>query len=295
LLYCIQQTEPCLPSMPRHIVCLTFDFDTQSGFIARGMTTPTPLSRGEFGLIGAQRILALLKSQNIRATWFTPGFTIESHPKACEAVVEHGHEVAHHSWAHIPPANQSREEEEADLVRANAAIERLTGKTARGYRSPSWDLSDNTIDLLLAHGFLYDSSLMGADYWPYRARRGDRVALGQPYGQGEETALLEMPISWSLDDFPHFEFIRTPSSVLPGLQSARAVMQNWLDEFLYMKKTVEWGVLTYTMHPYVIGRGYRMLGLEDLIEKLAAEGAEFMTMEEAAREAQTHMGLSAPC
>ena len=35
--------------MPRHIVCLTFDFDTQSGFIARGMTTPTPLSRGEFG------------------------------------------------------------------------------------------------------------------------------------------------------------------------------------------------------------------------------------------------------
>ena len=99
----------------------------------------------------------------------------------------------------------------------------------------------------------------------------------------------------SLDDFPHFEFIRTPSSILPGLQSARAVMQNWLDEFLYMKKTVEWGVLTYTMHPYVIGRGYRMLGLEDLVEKLPAEGAVFMTMEEAAREAQTHMGLNAPC
>ena len=42
--------------MPRHIVCLTFDFDTQSGFIARGMTTPTSLSRGEFGLTGARRI-----------------------------------------------------------------------------------------------------------------------------------------------------------------------------------------------------------------------------------------------
>jgi hypothetical protein len=27
----------------RHIVCLTFDFDTQSGFIARGMKTSTPL------------------------------------------------------------------------------------------------------------------------------------------------------------------------------------------------------------------------------------------------------------
>jgi peptidoglycan/xylan/chitin deacetylase (PgdA/CDA1 family) len=272
--------------MPRHIVCLTFDFDTQSGFIARGMTSPTPLSRGEFGLIGARRILDLLQSRRLRATWFIPGFTIESHPAACEAVVEAGHEVAHHSWAHIPPANQSRDEEEADLVRANEAIKRLTGKPARGYRSPSWDLSDNTIDLLLAHGFLYDSSLMGADYWPYRARRGDRAVLGEPYGRGEETTLIEMPISWSLDDFPHFEFIRTPTSVLPGLQSARAVMQNWLDEFLYMKKSVDWGVLTYTMHPYVIGRGYRMLSFEEMVDKLTAEGAMFMTMEEAAREAQ---------
>ena len=127
--------------VPRHIVCLTFDFDTQSGFIARGMTTPTPLSRGEFGLVGARRILDLLKSSGIRSTWFVPGFTIESHPGACEAVVRDGHEVAHHSWAHIPPAQQSREEEEADLVRANDAIARLTGHKARGYRSPSWDLS----------------------------------------------------------------------------------------------------------------------------------------------------------
>ena len=275
--------------VPRHIVCLTFDFDTQSGFIARGMTTPTPLSRGEFGLVGARRILALLKSSGIRATWFIPGFTIESHPGACEAVVRDGHEVAHHSWAHIPPAQQSREEEEADLVRANDAIARLTGRKARGYRSPSWDLSENTIDLLLAHGFLYDSSLMGADYWPYRARRGDQAELGKPYRFGEETALLEMPISWSLDDYPHFEFVRTPTTVLPGLNSARTVMENWRDEFSYMQQTVEWGVLTYTMHPYVIGRGYRMLALEGLVKDLAAAGAVFMTMAEAAAEAQVRM------
>lgn len=275
--------------VPRHIVCLTFDFDTQSGFIARGMTTPTPLSRGEFGLVGARRILALLKSSGIRATWFIPGFTIESHVGACEAVVRDGHEVAHHSWAHIPPAQQSREEEEADLVRANDAVARLTGGRARGYRSPSWDLSENTIDLLLAHGFLYDSSLMGADYWPYRARRGDQAELGKPYRFGEETALIEMPISWSLDDYPHFEFVRTPTTVLPGLHSARTVMENWRDEFSYMQQTVEWGVLTYTMHPYVIGRGYRMLALEGLVKDLAAAGAVFMTMADAAAEAQVRM------
>jgi peptidoglycan/xylan/chitin deacetylase (PgdA/CDA1 family) len=271
--------------MPRHIVCLTFDFDTQSGFIAREMTTPTPLSRGEFGAMASRRILAFLKSRGIKATWFIPGFTIESWPRECEAVIEAGHEVAHHSWAHVPPALQTREQEEADLVRANEAIGRLSGRTARGYRSPSWDLSAHTIDLLLAHKFLYDSSLMGSDYLPYRARRGDAARLGEPFRFGEETALVEMPISWSLDDYPHFEFIRTPTSVLPGLQPARAVMQSWLDEFHYMKKTVDWGVLTYTMHPFVIGRGYRMLALEDLVDKLANAGAVFATMEAAAREA----------
>ena len=130
---------------------------------------------------------------------------------------------------------------------------------------------------------------MGADYWPYRARRGDKVELGKPYGYGEQSELIEMPISWSRDDYPHFEFVRTPTAVLPGLQSARAVMENWRDEFRYMQQTVDWGVLTYTMHPYVIGRGYRMLALEGLLKDLAAAGAAFMTMEDAANEAHALM------
>jgi peptidoglycan-N-acetylglucosamine deacetylase len=278
--------------MPRHIVCLTFDFDTQSGFIARRMTTPTPLSRGEFGSIASRRILDFLRSREIRSTWFIPGFTIESWPRECEAVVAAGHEVAHHSWAHIPPATQTREQEEADLVRANEAILRLTGRKARGYRSPSWDLSENTVELLLAQNFQYDSSLMGADYLPYRARIGDFVKLGEVFRFGRETTLIEMPISWSLDDFPHFEFLRTESTILQGLKSARELMQNWFDEFTYFKKSVDWGVLTYTMHPYVIGRGYRMLAFEDLVDKLTKDGAIFMTMEEAAREAGQRLGTA---
>jgi peptidoglycan/xylan/chitin deacetylase (PgdA/CDA1 family) len=239
--------------------------------------------------MASQRILDLLSSRGIKATWFIPGFTIETWPRECHDVVARGHEVAHHSWAHIPPATQTAEKEEADLVRANEAIARLAGRKARGYRSPSWDLSEYTVNLLLRHGFQYDSSLMGADYLPYRARRGDIATLGEPFQFGEETALIEMPISWSLDDFPHFEFVRTATTILPGLQPARLVMQNWLDEFLYMKKSVEWGVLTYTMHPYVIGRGHRMLALEDLVDRLIKEGAVFATMEDAAREAVNHL------
>ena len=278
--------------MPRHIVCFTFDFDTQSGFIARGMTTPTPLSRGEFGAMASGRILKFLKDRGIKATWFTPGFTIESWPRESAAVAEAGHEIGHHSWAHIPPANQTREEEEADLIRANENIRALTGRTARGYRSPSWDLSAHTIDLLIKHGFLYDTSLMGGDYIPYRARRGDVAELGKPFRFGEPTNLIEMPISWSLDDYPHFEFVRTPQSVLASMQAPRDVMQTWYDEFIYMRKTVDWGVLTLTMHPFVIGRGQRMAALEQLVDNMTKDGAVFMTMEQAAEEAKAKLFTS---
>ena len=57
--------------MPRHIVCLTFDFDVVSIPIARGQTTPTALSRGEFGLVGADRLLDLLAARGLPATWLS--------------------------------------------------------------------------------------------------------------------------------------------------------------------------------------------------------------------------------
>ena len=62
--------------MPRHIACLTFDFDAMSGMIAWGLTSPTPISRGEFGAIGVGRILALLAKYRIKATFFIPGVVI---------------------------------------------------------------------------------------------------------------------------------------------------------------------------------------------------------------------------
>lgn len=270
--------------MPRHVVCLTFDFDAMTGFIARGLTTPTPISRGEFGVVGVYRLLDLLRKYAIRSTFFIPGVVIEMYPAACEAIVTGGHEIGHHGYTHIPPANLPRDKEEEGLVRGNEAIRRLSGQTARGYRSPSWDLSPHTVELLLKQGFVYDSSMMGDDYTPYYARQDDQIFDDRPCIWGPSTALVEMPISWTLDDHPHFEYIRTPTSVMPGLQNAQSVLGNWIDDFVYMQRIVDWGILTYTMHPYVIGRGHRMMMLERLILRLLEGGAVFVAMEEAVGE-----------
>ena len=268
--------------MAKHLVCIGFDFDAVSGFISRGLTSPTPMSRGEFGPVAVPRILDLLRRYEVPATWFVPGHTLETYPKECSLVAEAGHEIGHHGWTHVPPNDLTREQEEEGLVRGNEQIRKLTGKNARGYRSPSWDLSENSVELLLKHGFFYESSMMGNDYLPYRVRQGDLITLQKPTIFGTQTPLIEMPVSWTLDDYPHFEFLRTKTSVLQGLMNANSVLDNWISDYVYMQRFIDWGVLTYTFHPFVIGRGHRMLVLEKLLEALRAGGAEFCTMEHAA-------------
>lgn len=271
--------------MPRHIVCLTFDFDAISGFIARGQTSPSWISRGEFGpRSGAPRLTALFRKYGIKSTWFVPGHTIETFPAACEAVLAAGHEIAHHGWTHRPPTTLTRDEEEEELVRGNESIRKLTGRKARGYRSPTWDLTPHSVELFLKHGFVYDSSLMGDDYTPYYARQSDAIELLKPAVLGKETPLVEMPISWSTDDSPHFEFVRTETTVRQGLMNANAVVENWINDFLYMREVTDWGVITYTCHPFIIGRGHRMMMLEKLIRACLDHGAAFMAMEDAVAE-----------
>ena len=49
-----------LEQNPNGYVCLSFDFDGPSLWIQRGMTTPTSVSRGEFGAVAVPRLLRLL-------------------------------------------------------------------------------------------------------------------------------------------------------------------------------------------------------------------------------------------
>ncbi len=278
--------------MSNRTVCLSFDFDAISLWIARGLTTPTAISRGEFGAIAAERLLDLLKKYNIKGTWFIPGHTIETYPEICSRIHAEGHEIGHHGYIHEPPTTLTRNDEERILVKGSEAIRHITGEFAKGYRSPSWDLSSSSIELLLSYGFKYDSSMMGNDYTPYWARKGDVVSKDGPVQFGEQTSLVEMPISWSLDDFTHFEYVRLPNSLQEGLKSAKDVLENWISDFRYMTELTDDGVVTYTFHPQVIGRGHRIRALEHLIQSLKVMGATFSTMEVAADNFARKLGSS---
>jgi peptidoglycan-N-acetylglucosamine deacetylase len=266
--------------VPASTVCLSFDFDALSVWFGYERTTPAMLARGEYGArVGVPRILDLLDRHSVHATFFVPGHTVESFPQETHSILEHAHEIAHHSYAHVDPSVQSREEEAADMERALDVLERI-GVKPLGFRSPSADLSGSTLELVEAHGFVYDSSLMADDYKPFHPRIGDRVSQTEPLERGRESTLWELPMSFELDDWVHFQFNFEPYR--KGGAPPSAVLEIWCEEFDWMHEHIEGGVLTVCMHPQVIGRGHRIAMLERFVEHCLGAGASFASLGEVA-------------
>jgi peptidoglycan/xylan/chitin deacetylase (PgdA/CDA1 family) len=266
-------------------VCLSYDFDAMSLWIANFRTeSPNALSRGEFGQIGAQRLLDLLAEYCVNATWFIPGHTIEAFPVECQRIVEEGHEVGHHGYCHENPRRLELEKERAILERGIALIKDLTGNAPQGYRSPAGSFSSNTLRLLIDYGFVYDSSMLANDFTPYYCRDGIKASIDAPYDFGTSVDLVEMPFSWNLDDFPFFEYTSSRHGISPGLADPARVYDVWAGDFEYLYTKLGKGVFILTMHPQVIGRGHRLLMLERFIKHLNShEGVTFSTMSEFVR------------
>ncbi|MEX1104004.1 MAG: polysaccharide deacetylase [Dehalococcoidia bacterium] len=262
---------------------LTFDFDAISVWIgSMGSKSPSNISRGEFGVIGAARLLDVLRKADIPSTWFIPGHTIETFPDACRAVVGGGHEVGHHNYLHENPRTLDENAERAVLERGIACIERLTGTRPSGFRSPAWDHSANTVRLLADLGFAYDSSLMASDFEPYYARLGDTIHADAPIEFGDAVDLVEMPIDWSLDDWPYFGLNWNSHHV--GLRTPDEVFAVWASEFDYLYERVGSGVFNLTMHPQIMGRGHRLLMLERFIDHVRRPGVTFRRLGDVAGE-----------
>jgi peptidoglycan/xylan/chitin deacetylase (PgdA/CDA1 family) len=274
-----------MPLVNPHTVCLTFDFDALSVWLADHFrVTPAMLSRGEYGArVGVPRILNLLAAYSVPATFFVPGHTAESFADTVEAVLAAGHEIAHHGYGHQDPSSQSPDEERSSMERGIVSLERFLGSPPQGYRSPSWDYSATTLSLLVEHGFLYDSSLFAGDYHPFHPRLGDHVGAEVPLQMGREVDLWEFPVDFCLDDWPHFTFSFEPSRV--GLSAPSKVLEIWVGEFDYMVEHEQSGVFTLTMHPQVIGRGHRMTLLEHFVQHvLSKDSARFARMGDVAQE-----------
>jgi peptidoglycan-N-acetylglucosamine deacetylase len=281
-----------LTDPPAVTVVLSFDVDGMAGGVNPERFSLADAARGEFTLPATDRILRLLQARGLPATFFVPGQTAQAFPDLVRRIAEAGHEIGHHGYAHEDPSGLSAAEEQAALDRGLAALHQVAGITPAGYRAPCWAHSPQTTALLLDRGFSYDSSLMGRDVELYWCRTADTWSRTGPYQFGREIDVAELPVAWHLDDFPMFEFVMDGAAVVQGLASGSQVLEIWSDELDYARQNLPGAVLTYTMHPEVIGRPYRLLMLERFLDLACSRpGVHFAAAGEAVqrwRAAQPH-------
>ena len=236
------------PEGKRCAASFTFDFDAEEVWLGENPDNanhPGVLSQGTYGAkVAVPLILDLLARHGVQATFYVPGRVGERYPERVAAIVAAGHEVAHHGYTHTSPGKLSREQEESELVRGLEVLRGL-GAEVTGYRSPSWDLSPHTLDLLIEHGLGYSSNLMD-DIRPYRI-------AGRP--------LVEVPISWILDDAPHFWF--DDANWTKTINTTAHVRTLWQEEFIGLRELG--GACVFTMHPQIIGRPSRLRFLDDFL------------------------------
>lgn len=216
--------------------------------MARGVSEPVALSQGRYGVLeGLPRILALLRDTALSASFFVPAWVIERYPDAVQAIVRDGHEVGCHGDVHERVNDLAPHEEERILARSVAVVAKHAGRRPVGYRAPAWQLSEQTLALLTRHGFDYSSNMM------------DRlVPYLHPPVDGR--ALVEIPVSWVLDDAPFFLFTGQRA-----IQPLGPVLEGWHAE---LDGIVEaGGVANFTFHPQIIGRPSRLLGLRRLVDR----------------------------
>ncbi|QNH77004.1 polysaccharide deacetylase [Pseudomonas protegens] len=242
------------PDRKRFAVTLSFDLDAETAWESSSLDGRrlTLLSMGAYGRrVGVPRILELLAKYDVRAQFYIPALIAERDPNVVRGIAEAGHGIGCHGYFHERVDEHTPEQNLRILRDSKAVLERTIGREVNHYRAPVWEITPDVISSLIELGFRSDSSLMGDDR-PY-------LVGGEP-GQ-----LLELPVSWALDDWEQFAYSAEPA--MGGvIEAPDKVLSLWTAEMEGMREYG--GHFILTMHPQLIGRPSRLLMLERLIQRI---------------------------
>jgi peptidoglycan/xylan/chitin deacetylase (PgdA/CDA1 family) len=228
---------------------LSFDYDSNSALVRRAPLDIVAQSRGRFAPnIAIDRILKLLDKLDIKATFFAPGWTVDNFPDSCKKILEYGHEMGAHGYLHERLVEISWKSERNVFEKSMKSFAKIGFKPV-GFRAPYWLISDRTLELLQELGFKYDSNFMDSDM-PYML-----------VWRGKATGLVEIPVEWMLDDWPHFETNR---------MTPQQTYNIWKPEFEGVYELGRYFGLT--CHPQCIGRASRLKMLEKLLLEAKNKG-----------------------
>lgn len=139
-------------------------------------------------------VLRMFAEHGVRATFFTLGWVAERHPSLIRRIVDAGHELASHGYAHFRVCDQSPDVFRADVRRTKQLLEGVGGVPVLGYRAASFSIDEKTLwafDVLAEEGYAYSSSVYPIRHDHYGMVDAPRFAY-RPRGDG---GIVELPIA----------------------------------------------------------------------------------------------------
>lgn len=249
------------PDNKRIAVMMAFDLDAETMWTTHGDGSTahmTNLSRGAYGpKQGVPRILDMLDSHQVKATFFIPGVVAEHYPEVVREIARRGHDIGFHGYLHEESTKTTYEQEDATMHRSEKIIYDLTGQKIAGHRAPGGVIHDYSLRLFLEHGYIYSSN------W----RDSDGPFLHQI--DGKTVPLVELPKDSIFDDTA-YDFYTDAAPERYGLKSPDEMFEIWKEEFDSL--AAEGRMINFVLHPQFVGRASRVQMLSRLIGYMKSHG-----------------------
>ena len=147
---------------------------------------------------GLDKILELLRKQDVKATFFVVGELLESNPEILDKILDAEHEIGFHTMKHNRLDSPNFKEKFKEEIKE---FDKLTSKKSIGFRAPTFSINKKSswvIDELVNNNYRYDSSIIPAKTSLY----GIPEAEKSPYKitsehlekNNEDGKLIEFPL-----------------------------------------------------------------------------------------------------
>lgn len=256
------------------MVLLSFDTEEFDGPREHGVDFTLEEGMAVSGY-GTERILDILKKNDVRATFFCTGNFAVNAPDIIRRIIAEGHEVACHGVDHFSP-------KESDVRESKRLVEGVSGTLCRGYRQPRmFSVSDSEMKTC---GYLYNSSLNPAfipgRYMHLDAPRTCFMKGGVLQIPSSVTPLARFPLFWlALHSLPESLYLSLVLRTVGHDGYFNTYFHPW--EFYELKEHPEFRM------PYIIRNhsGNQLCGrLDRFIGALKSKGEQFVTYSEFAEK-----------
>jgi len=101
-----------------------------------------------------EKLLNLLESENVKATFFLTGHSANRYPELVKLISKKNHEIGGHTYSHVNVKKMSEKALLNELDMTKSAIEKNSGKRVYLFRPPGGQINTRALKTLHNHGYL---------------------------------------------------------------------------------------------------------------------------------------------